>query len=150
MVPPEVKRMSRGWKEEKLGTFRELLARTQLKKGRGTNMNTSSRGHHMRRRGRLARCPLDKILRLIFFLQLARVMPVDAGGIDRATCNMRAVERDAECFFIERDHAVADCLVHEAVDIFFGGRGSILGGVRGGVKVCEGDDVVAVAEAVED
>ena len=58
---------------------------------------------------------------------------------------------------------MADCLVHEAVDVFFGIFGVILRGARVGltmiicavgfvfgVYVCEGDYFVAVADAMED
>lgn len=61
---------------------------------------------------------------------------------------MAAVERDTESESVEGDECVAGGLVHVAFIGVVGGKGG--GGVwRGGVKVCEGDYVVLLSEAVK-
>lgn len=63
-----------------------------------------------------------------------------------------SVEREAEGGGIERDEGVPDRLIHVAVEVLvliFGGRGGG-GGGRRGIEICEGDDLVAICEAVEE
>lgn len=78
-------------------------------------------------------------------------------GVHGGSQDLLSVEGEAESGGVEGDEGVADGLVHVAIEVLmlvFGGGGSGggggEGGGRGGIEVCEGDDVVAVCEAVEE
>lgn len=74
-------------------------------------------------------------------------------GVDGGTEDLLSVEGEAEGGGVVGDEGVADGLVHVAVEVLVlvGGGGACGGGGGGrGVEVCEGDDVVAVGEAVEE